>query len=513
MTAVRSLVAWALSLTLDEVPDSVRAAGLRHLLDGLGCAAAAVREEDPRRPAAVAVALDLGGAPEASVLGAGRRVSAPAAALANGALLDALDLDDVHAGGPVRASAAVLPVALAVGEEARARGSEVLVAALAGYEAVCRLGAAVPPGLDAASACGPLVSALVASRLYGLREEQAIDALAIAAGHAGGLPASAARPHPGLAAQAGILAARLARSGATGPHAALEEEHGLYDTLFGRSGSGPAEGLGERWEVTRITIRPYPADRLVHASLDAARVLRADTACPPPGHPGRPDPAGPATSWVRAREAGGQDVLRPARSRRGLPGGALARRGGGGQSGQDGAPAAPGRAQAGHGRPATGELWGGRDLREVREIVATVHRDSVPVVCGPGAHRPRTPYEAMRSLPWSVAAMLLDGEVTVRTYRDVQREEVAELARRIRYEAIDPPCEADDQPGRLLVRYADGTEAVAAVERGSGGPGDPDIEDLVRRKALGNGLSPAAVEAVLGLAEQDVLVLPAGDKE
>ncbi|GGO71569.1 MmgE/PrpD family protein [Nonomuraea cavernae] len=510
MNPVRSLVTWALALTPDEVPGPVRAAGLRHLLDGLGCAAA-VHEEDPCRAAAVAVALDLGGTPEAGLLGTGRRVSAPAAALANGALVHALDLDDVHAGGPVRASAAVLPVALAVGEEVRAHGSEVLVAALAGYEAVCRLGAAVPPELDAASACGPLVSALVASRLYGLREEQAVDALAIAAGQAGGRPASAARPHPGLAAQAGILAARLARSGATGPSAALEGERGLYATLFGRSGSQPAEGLGERWEVTRITIRPYPADRLVHASLDAARLLRADTACPPPGHSVRPDPAGTARSWVRAREAGGQDVLRPARSRRGLPGAALARRGGrgGGQAGPEGGPAASGGAHAGHGRAGAGELWGGRDLREVREIVATVHRDGVPVVCGPEAHRPRTPYEAMRSLPWSVAAMLLDGEVTVRTYRDVHREEVAELARRIRYEVIDPPCEADDQPGRLLVRYADGTEAVAAVERGSGGPGDPDIEDLVRRKALGNGLSPAAVEAALGLAEQDVLILPA----
>ncbi|MEV4894441.1 MmgE/PrpD family protein, partial [Nonomuraea sp. NPDC055795] len=165
MTATETLVAWGLGLRLNDVPDEARAAALRHLLDGLGCAAAvtgqgataaagqgaATAAGQGERPeegawAAVRVAGEMGGPPEATVFGTGRRVGAVAAALANGALVHALDFDDTHARGLVHATAPVLPVAFAVGEETGASGAEVLTAALAGYEAICRLGGAVPHG-------------------------------------------------------------------------------------------------------------------------------------------------------------------------------------------------------------------------------------------------------------------------------------------------------------------------------------------------------------------------------
>ncbi|TMR27748.1 MmgE/PrpD family protein, partial [Nonomuraea zeae] len=277
MTAAAGLADWALGLRLDAVPERARQAAIRHLTDGFGCAVA----EPPHGSPAVAVALELGGPPQATVIGTRDRVGAPAAALANGALVHALDFDDTHAGGLVHATAPVLPVAFAVGEETGASGAEVLVAALIGYEVICRLGAAAPHGfhtrgLHATSVCGVLAAALVAARLYGLRPRQAVHALGIAGSQAGGLleflstGADTKRLHPGLAAHAGILAARLARAGATGPDTVLEGEHGLYGALLGRPGLRPSEDLGEVWEVTRITVKPYPACQLLHAALDAA---------------------------------------------------------------------------------------------------------------------------------------------------------------------------------------------------------------------------------------------------
>ncbi|MFE3449006.1 MmgE/PrpD family protein [Nonomuraea sp. NPDC059194] len=421
MTAADVLAEWGLGLTLDHVPGAARDAALRHLLDGLGCAVAA----GPDIPA-VEVARGLGGPPEATIIGTSCRVGAPAAALAGGALAHMLDFDDTHAGGLVHATAPVLPVALAVGEETGASGAEVLTAALVGYETICRLGAAVPHGfhsrgLHATSACGVFAAALVAARLYGLSHGQAVHALGIAGSQAGGLleflhtGSSTKQLHPGLAAHSGILAARLARAGATGPASVLEGEYGLYGALLGRPGTDPARGLGERWEVTRITIKPYPACQLVHASLDAARGL-------------------------------------------------------------------------------AGRAW------KIEEIVAEVHQDTAPIVCGAGKARPRTPYEAKFSLPWSVAAMIVDGDVTVRTYQDMNRPEVAELAELVGHQVVPFPGVAADQPGRLRVRFTDGSHAVTEAPRSAGGPDDPDLDHLARTKAMGNGLSERTVERALGLA-------------
>lgn len=421
MTAADRLVAWALTLRLEDVPPLARDAARRHLVDAVGCALAGAGSG---RVPAVEVARGLGGPPEATILGGEPAtavgVSAPAAALANGVLMHTLDFDDTHAGGLVHASAPVWPVALAVGEEVGASGSEVLVAAIAGLETICRLGAAVPHGfhargLHATSACGVIAAALVAARLYGLPHAQAVDALGISGSQAGGLleflntGSSTKQLHPGFAAQAGIMAARLARAGASGPASVIEGEYGLYGALLGRPGVDPAVELGERWEVTRITIKPYPACQLLHAALDAAAQLAADRAAP-------------------------------------------------------------------------------------TEVVVEVHPDAAAIVCGPGKERPRTPYDAKFSLPWSVAAMLIDGEVTVATYAGISRPDIAELARKVRHQMVESPGAAADQPGLVRVRYADGTTATGHVARSGGGPDDPGIDQLVLRKALANGLSQSVVE-------------------
>ncbi len=90
------------------------------------------------------MAAGLGGPPEATLLGLGVKISAPAAALATGTLVHALDFDDTHAGGLVHATAVVLPALLAVGEQVGADADEALVAAVVGYETVCRIAGAAP---------------------------------------------------------------------------------------------------------------------------------------------------------------------------------------------------------------------------------------------------------------------------------------------------------------------------------------------------------------------------------
>ncbi|MFI0353362.1 MmgE/PrpD family protein [Actinomadura sp. 9N407] len=427
MTVARELAGWALGLTLDTVPESVRRAAVRHILDGLGCAVAAAR--NGAADAAVLTARELGGGrPEASIIGQPRgaeRVTRAEAAFANGVLMHALDFDDTHAGGLVHASAPVVPVALAEAEALGLGGPDLLLGTIAGLETICRLGAAVPHGfhargLHATAACGVLAAALASSRMRGLSVDQTVHALGIAGSQAGGLleflntGASTKQLHPGFAARGGVLAATLASHGATGPDTVVEGEYGLYGALLGRRVEPAAvlDGLGERWELARITVKPYPACQLMHAQLDAARKL--------------------------------------------------------------------------HGL-------------EIASVTAEVHPDAASIVCGDGKERPRTPYDAKFSLPWSVAAMIVDGAVTAGTYDEVDRPEVLDLARRIRTEVVDFGGAAADQPGRLRAVTPDGREIIAEVPRSGGGPDDPDIERAVRDKARANLGSAAQVDRILGL--------------
>lgn len=279
---------WALQLRWSEIPEPVREAALNHSLDAIGCGLGARRSGEAE--AVRAVAAGLGGPEEATVIGGGR-LAAPNAALANGALMHALDFDDTHAASLVHATVAVLPAALAVAEETGAGGEELLAAVVAGLETVTRLGAAVrhgfhARGFHATSVCGTFASALVAARLLRLDRGAAVNAIGIAGSFASGSlefladGSSTKQLHPGWAAHAGVLAARLARAGATGPARILEGASGLYRSYAGQDVDPLllSDGLGDRWETVRITIKPYPACQLSHASLDALLAARVQAA-------------------------------------------------------------------------------------------------------------------------------------------------------------------------------------------------------------------------------------------
>jgi 2-methylcitrate dehydratase PrpD len=269
-----------------DAPATVRAAAARHLLDGFGTALGAARS-GAARPA-VTVATGLGGPPEATVIGTATRLSAPAAALANGTLVHALDFDDTHAGGLVHATSVVLPAVFAVGQQVGADGRTALDAAIAGLEVACRVAAAAPyrfqaRGLHATMIAGVFSAAAVASRLGGLDAATTASALGIAGSQAGGLlaflgtGASTKQLHPGFASQSGITAARLAAAGASGPLTVFDGPHGVYDALAGGQADPGSilRDLGTTWETERIGIKPYPACQLSHATVDAVGEARS----------------------------------------------------------------------------------------------------------------------------------------------------------------------------------------------------------------------------------------------
>src|SRR5207237_8282908 len=113
---------------------------------------------------------------DCTVIGAKFTAAVPLAILSNGTLAHGLDFDDTHAASVTHASAVVLPTVLALGEAASLDGRAVVTAAVAGYEAITRIGMAASGtfherGWHATAACGAFAAALAAAKCEGLDVE------------------------------------------------------------------------------------------------------------------------------------------------------------------------------------------------------------------------------------------------------------------------------------------------------------------------------------------------------
>jgi 2-methylcitrate dehydratase PrpD len=87
------------------------------------------------------------------------------------------------------------------------------------------------------------------------------------------------RLHPGWAASSGMTAAAFAEQDWRGPAAVYEGRFGLYATHLQQRDSDPsavADGLGERWELMRTAVKPYPICHFIHAFADATLALRSE---------------------------------------------------------------------------------------------------------------------------------------------------------------------------------------------------------------------------------------------
>src|SRR5512145_3010645 len=91
----QQLAEFVAALRFEHLPADVVNQACQVVLDAVGCAAAAWREDARKARIAAAVAEEFGAAEQATVIGAGR-THAALAALANGILVNAADNDDTH---------------------------------------------------------------------------------------------------------------------------------------------------------------------------------------------------------------------------------------------------------------------------------------------------------------------------------------------------------------------------------------------------------------------------------
>jgi 2-methylcitrate dehydratase PrpD len=143
-TAVQRLAAFAIECRDGGLPAHVVGDVTGRVLDVMGNCLAGRAEDGDAGPAAAVLgtARTWGGEAQAGVIGDRDRLPSPSAALVNGTLAHALDFDDTHLPSVLHPSASIVPAALAAAEEVGASGARLLAAVAAGIEICDRLGMA-----------------------------------------------------------------------------------------------------------------------------------------------------------------------------------------------------------------------------------------------------------------------------------------------------------------------------------------------------------------------------------
>jgi 2-methylcitrate dehydratase PrpD len=133
----------------------------------------------------------------------------------------------------------------------------------------------------------------------------------------------------------------------------------------------------------------------------------------------------------------------------------------------------------------------GIEAGSVADIECLVPQGEVPIVCEPlpTKRRPRTSYEAQFSIPFAVAAALVDEGVGVASFAESRLSDPALLAvaARVRYTVDERSPFPRSFPGWVRVRLHDGRVLEARQEQNRGGPEVPlaaaEVVDKFRANA------------------------------
>jgi 2-methylcitrate dehydratase PrpD len=265
-----------------RLPQNVRHDAARSFLNWMGCAVGASRHETTER--ALAALAPFSGPPEATVLGRTERLDIMHAALINGIASHTFDFDDTHLKTVIHPSGPVASAVLALAERVPVSGEAFLHAFILGVEVECRIGNAVYPehydvGWHITGTAGVFGAAAATGRLLGLTEQQMVWALGLAATQASGLRemfGTMSKPfHPGNAARNGLLAALLAQRDFTSSDQGIEAKRGFANVLSTRfKPEEITERLGETWEISLNTFKPFACGIVIHPIIDACIQLR-----------------------------------------------------------------------------------------------------------------------------------------------------------------------------------------------------------------------------------------------
>src|SRR5438874_1121533 len=286
-TLAHQLADYACALRYEDLSKDVVHEVKRRVIDSLGCALGAWKEE----PCAIArkVASDFSAKQGSTIIGTNHTAPPDWAAFANGCAIRYFDYNDTYLSKEPAHPSDNISAALAIAESVAASGRELITAIALAYEVQCRF-------CDAASirargwdhvTYGTFSTALACAQLMRLDPAKTRHAVNIA-GVAGAAMRQARAGELShwkgvafaTAARHGVFSALLARAGMSGPAPIFEGQMGFAKQLGVSLGNVGEKFRGAPSMILKTSIKYWPAEYHSQSAIEAALALRKEVGDP-----------------------------------------------------------------------------------------------------------------------------------------------------------------------------------------------------------------------------------------
>jgi 2-methylcitrate dehydratase PrpD len=271
------------------LPDEVAEKTKRHVLDTL--AAMVSGSELPPGRSALAFAKEYGGKEVATVVSSRLLCGPIEAALTNAMLAHSDETDDSHPGSQSHPGCAVIPAALAVGEQFGISGSHFLRAVSLGYDVGTRFTIIVGERYESEThrsthSIAPLFGAAAAAGCAaGFQAGQMRLLLGYTGQQCSGLTSwrrdsehvQKAFVFGGMNARSGVTSALLVHGGWTGVEDILAGTDNFFQAFEPAADpAGLIDKLGEHFEIMKANIKKWSVGSPIQAALDGIETLRTE---------------------------------------------------------------------------------------------------------------------------------------------------------------------------------------------------------------------------------------------
>lgn len=450
----RIISEYAVNLQFEDLPKEVVETTKRFIYDSIACAYGGYNTKDVN--IIRDLYKDMAGKEEATVIGFGDKIPAVNATLVNSLMIRALDFNDIYWKDDPSHPSDIIPAALSAGELVGASMEDVILAIVLAYEFEMRLCLFAKPGVRERkwhhATLTQFVSPIAAGKLLGLSVDEMVNAIGINGSHnhtigcptAGKLTMMKNTVDP-MAVQSGVFAALMAQKGYSGTEKVFEGKEGFMDAFIGWNAKEEKENPVEMMGRDGASKWSWDVEALIGNLGNSYKILEC-------GMKAFPTEALTHTHISCALNAVKKNNI---------------------------------------------------DYNEIEEVRVTAFAQAYDILFDPAKYRPESRETADHSLPYCIAAAIVDKKITTQSFSDEKLNDprIIEVIDKIKGE---PSIEFEKmfpakQPSKVVIKTKDGKEYSEYMEYPKGDPREPmTIEDLDNKFAgLAEGtLSPERQTAI-----------------